>query len=90
MKTAIRRTSESKTPAHADLDGLLKRKLQDPEFRAAYDAEDRRAEHLLQVRLNKPAPQKNKTRVEVRKAIATSKVKFDLTWDELRNLTREA
>jgi hypothetical protein len=42
------------------------------------------------VRLNKPAPLKKKTRAEVRKAIAASKLKFDMSWDELRDMTREA
>ena len=45
--------------------------------------------HFLFVRLNKPAPPKKKTRAEIRKAIATSKMQFDLSWDELRKLTRE-
>jgi hypothetical protein len=45
--------------------------------------------HFLLVRLNKPAPPKKKTRAEIRKAIANSKMKFDLTWEELRQMTRE-
>jgi hypothetical protein len=41
------------------------------------------------VRLNMPEPPKRKTRAEVRKAMADSKLKFDMSWDELRELTRE-
>ena len=41
------------------------------------------------VRLNKPAPPKKRTRAAVRKAIAASKLKFDISWDELREITRE-
>jgi hypothetical protein len=45
MKTVNRRrTSASNNQAHADLDESLKRKLQNPEFRAACDAEDKRIE----------------------------------------------
>jgi len=29
------------------------------------------------------------TKAEVRRALKSSKLKFDLTWDELRALTRE-
>ena len=32
---------------------------------------------------------RRKTRAEVRKAIAVSKMKFDLSWDELRQMTHE-
>jgi hypothetical protein len=32
---------------------------------------------------------RRKIRAEVRKAIAASKMKFDLSWDELRQRTRE-
>ena len=50
MKTANRRrTPASNNRAHADLDDSLKRKLQNPEFRAAYDAEDKRIELVLQI-----------------------------------------
>jgi hypothetical protein len=45
--------------------------------------------HFHLVRLNLPSPPKRKTRAQVRKALATSKLKFDLSWDELRKLTRE-
>ena len=41
MKTVNRRrTPASNNRAHADLGDSLKRKLQNPEFRAAYDAEE--------------------------------------------------
>lgn len=50
MKTVNRRrTSASNNRAHADLDGSLKRKLQNPDFRVAYEAEDKRIELVLQI-----------------------------------------
>jgi hypothetical protein len=50
MKTANhRRTPASNNRAHADLAACLKRKLQNPDFRAAYDAEDKRIELVLQI-----------------------------------------
>ena len=50
MKTANRRrTPASNNRAHADLDDSLKRKLQNPEFRAAYDAEDKRIHLVLEI-----------------------------------------
>ena len=51
--------------------------------------EDQGNGHFHLVRLNKPAHPEKKTRAQVRKAIANSKLKFDLSWDELRALTRE-
>ena len=54
-----------------------------------FACEDAGNGHFLFVRLNKPMPPKKMNRTEIRKAIATSKMKFDLTWDELRKLTRE-
>jgi hypothetical protein len=43
MKTANRRrTPASHNRAHAGLDDSLKRKLQHPDFRAAYETEDQR------------------------------------------------
>jgi hypothetical protein len=87
MKTANRRrTPALNNRAHAEIDDYLKRKLQDPEFRAVYEAEDSRIELM---RLNKPAPPKKKTRAEVLAAIKVSKMKFDMSWDELRQMTRE-
>jgi hypothetical protein len=45
--------------------------------------------HFLLVRLSVPPPPKKKTRAEVRRALKNSKLKFDLTWEELRAMTRE-
>ena len=45
--------------------------------------------HFSFARLQPPPPPKRKTREEVRRAIKSSKLKFDLTWDELRVMTRE-
>jgi hypothetical protein len=39
--------------------------------------------------LNLPDPPKRKTRAQVRKAIANCRLKLDLSWEELRELTRE-
>jgi hypothetical protein len=44
---------------------------------------------FLLVRLLAPPPPPRKTGAEVRRAIKKSKMKFDLTWEELRALTRE-
>jgi len=50
MKTANRhRTSSSFNRAHVSVDSRLKRKLQNPEFRAAYEAEYRCIELVLQI-----------------------------------------
>ena len=54
-----------------------------------FACEDEGNGHFLLVRLTKPAPLKKKTRAEIRKAIAHSKMKFDLSWEELRQMTRE-
>jgi hypothetical protein len=51
--------------------------------------EDHGNGHFHLVRLNIPDPPKSKTRAQVRKALAGSKLKFDLSWDQLRELTRE-
>jgi len=45
--------------------------------------------HFYLVRLNVPDPPKRKTQAQVRKAMTNSRLKFDMTWDELRGLTRE-
>jgi bifunctional DNA-binding transcriptional regulator/antitoxin component of YhaV-PrlF toxin-antitoxin module len=45
--------------------------------------------HILLVRLALPPAPAKKTRAEVRRAIKNSRMKFDLTWDELRAITRE-
>ena len=70
MKTANRRrTPASNNRAHADLDDSLKRKLQNPEFRAAYDAEDKRIELVLQI--IKLRQQRGMTQADLAKAIGT-------------------
>ena len=70
MKTANRRrTSASSNRAHADLDDSLKRKLQNPEFRAAYDAEDKRIELVLQI--IKLRQKRGMTQSDLAKAIGT-------------------
>ena len=45
--------------------------------------------HFRLVRLSMPDPPKRKTPAQVRKALANSTLKFDMPWDELRELTRE-
>lgn len=55
-----------------------------------FACEEQGNDHFLLVRLTKPAPPRKKiTRAEVRKAVANSKMKFDLSWEELRQMTRE-
>jgi len=54
-----------------------------------FACEDEGNGHFLLVRLNKPAPPGGKTRADVRTAIKASKLKFDVTWNELRKMTRE-
>jgi len=44
---------------------------------------------FIYTRLTPPPPSKKKTKAQIRHAILHSKMKFDLTWDELRKLTRE-
>ena len=44
---------------------------------------------FLLVRLAPPPPPLKMTKAEVRRALKSSKLKFDLTWDELRAMTRE-
>jgi hypothetical protein len=51
--------------------------------------EDHGNGHFHLVRLNMPDPPTRKTRAQVRKAIATSGLKFDMSWNELREMTRE-
>jgi hypothetical protein len=51
--------------------------------------EDHGNGHFHLVRLNMPAAPKSKTRAQVRKAITGSKLRFDMSWDQLRELTRE-
>jgi len=70
MKTTNRRpTLASDNPAHAGMDACLKRKLQDPEFRAAYDAEDTRIELVLQI--IKLRQERGMSQADLAKAIGT-------------------
>jgi hypothetical protein len=45
--------------------------------------------HFRLARLNPPQQPRKLTKAQVRRAIKNSKMKFDMTWDELRELTRE-
>jgi ribosome-binding protein aMBF1 (putative translation factor) len=70
MKTPNRRrTLASNNRAHAEIDGYLKRKLQDQVFRVAYDAEDKRIELVLQI--IKLRQQRGMTQADLAKAIGT-------------------
>jgi ribosome-binding protein aMBF1 (putative translation factor) len=70
MKTVNRRrTPALNNRAHADLDECLKRKLQSPEFRAAYDAEDTRIALVLQI--IKLRQERGMTQADLAKAIGT-------------------
>ena len=70
MKAVNRcRTPAANNQAHADLDDCLKRKLQNPAFRAAYDAEDKRIELVLQI--IKLRQQRGMTQADLAKAIGT-------------------
>jgi ribosome-binding protein aMBF1 (putative translation factor) len=70
MKTANRRrTPASNNRAHADIADCLKRKLEDPEFRAAYEAEDKRIELVLQI--IKLRQRRGMTQSDLAKAIGT-------------------
>ena len=70
MKTANRRrTPASPNRAHAGLDDSLKRKLQNPDFRAAYEAEDKRIELVLQI--IKLRERRGMTQADLAKAIGT-------------------
>jgi ribosome-binding protein aMBF1 (putative translation factor) len=59
----------SNNRAHADIDECLKRKLQNPEFRAAYEAEDKRIELVLQI--IKLREKRGMTQADLAKAIGT-------------------
>jgi hypothetical protein len=50
--------------------------------------EDHGNGHFHLVRLSLPAAPAKKSRAQVRKALAGSRLKFDLSWDDLRALTR--
>lgn len=70
MKTANhRRIPASNNRAHAGLEDSLKRKLQNPDFRAAYEAEDKRIELVL--RIIKLRQQRGMTQADLAKAIGT-------------------
>ena len=70
MKTVNRRrTPASNNRAHADVDHCLKRKLQNPQFRAAYNAEDTRIELVLQI--IKLRQERGMTQADLAKAIGT-------------------
>ena len=70
MKTANRRrTPASNNRAHAGLEDNLKRKLQNPDFRAAYEAEDKRIGLVLQI--IKLRQQRGMTQADLAKAIGT-------------------
>jgi ribosome-binding protein aMBF1 (putative translation factor) len=95
MKTANRRrTAASNNPAHAGIDDFAKRKLQNPEFRAAYDAEDMRIELVLQI--IKLRQERGMTQADLAKAIGTRQAnvsrleRFDtnLTLDTLEKVAR--
>ncbi|MGB7748393.1 MAG: helix-turn-helix transcriptional regulator [Verrucomicrobiia bacterium] len=64
-----RRTPASNNRAHADIDAGLKRKLQNPEFRAAYNAEDKRIE--LALKIIKLRERRGMTQADLAKAIGT-------------------
>ena len=70
MKTVNRRRTPALTNrAHADLAEGLKRKLLNPDFRAAYEAEDKRIELVLQI--IKLRQQRGLTQADLAKAIGT-------------------
>ena len=54
-----------------------------------FDYEDRGNGRYLLVRLTKPIPKARITRTDFRKTLDSSKLKFNVGWDELRRLTRE-
>ena len=61
--------SDLRNKAHTDLDAHLERKLHDPEFRAAYTAENKRIDLILQiVRLRQ---QRGLTQAGLARAIGT-------------------
>jgi ribosome-binding protein aMBF1 (putative translation factor) len=70
MKTVNRRrTSASSNRAHEAVDACIKRKLQNPEFRAAYEAEDQRIDLVL--RIIQLRQQRGMTQADLAKAIGT-------------------
>jgi ribosome-binding protein aMBF1 (putative translation factor) len=89
-----RRTPASNNRAHAGLEDSLKRKLQNPDFRAAYEAEDKRIELVLQI-INL-RQRRGMTQADLAKAIGTRQAnvsrleRFDanLTLDTLEKVAR--
>jgi DNA-binding XRE family transcriptional regulator len=64
-----RRTPASHNKGHADIDDWLQHKLQNPAFRAAYEAEDKRIDLVLQIiRLRQ---ERGMTQADLAKAIGT-------------------
>ncbi|HUJ82996.1 MAG TPA: helix-turn-helix transcriptional regulator [Candidatus Acidoferrales bacterium] len=67
--TNRRRNGASRNKAHVDLDAYVEKKMQDPEFRAAYEAEDKRIDLILQIiRLRQ---QRGMTQADLARAIGT-------------------
>ena len=56
-----------------------------------FNCERQDENHVLLVKLVTPPPPRTKkmTKAQVLRAIKNSKMKFDMTWDELRTQTRE-
>jgi hypothetical protein len=54
-----------------------------------FTCEQQDENHFSLARLQPALLPKKKNRVDVRRALKTSRLKFDLTWDELRAITRE-
>ncbi|MEI9961547.1 MAG: hypothetical protein WDM76_10590 [Limisphaerales bacterium] len=54
-----------------------------------FACEQRDENHFSLARLNPAPPPKKKTKSQVLHAIKNSRMKFDMTWEELRELTRE-
>ena len=63
--------------------------LPDAKAGDVFACERQNENRFLLVRLAPPPPPLKKTRADVRRALKNSKLKFDLTWNELRALTRE-
>jgi hypothetical protein len=46
-------------------------------------------DHISLARFQPPPPLKKRSRAQVRRALKHSKLTFDMTWSELRSMTRE-
>jgi hypothetical protein len=57
--------------------------------RDVYHPETMTRDLIVLRRVEPPKPQKRMTREEIMRAIENSKIKFNITYDELRKLTRE-